>query len=116
MCAQGADPRKNFPVPLSPKSFAGAGSILSVTRIMLGAYGSSTMVSPPPVSSMRCGAEFCARQKVETRANPAKNAKIAEYLFIDYSLEHRNRLKNGCALSVNRLSKGREQEDREQGT
>src|SRR6266567_1863858 len=53
--------------------------------------------------------EFCARQQVETRANPASNAKTAKYLFIDDSIGHRNELENGCPESVNRLSRGWEQ-------
>src|SRR5438105_9718691 len=55
---------------------------------------------------MRCGVESCARQEVETRANPANNAKTAKHLFIDDSIGHRNELENGCPESVNRLTCG----------
>jgi hypothetical protein len=58
---------------------------------------------------MRCVLGLCAREQLEMRANPAKNANIAQYRFIDNSIGDPYELENGCALSVNRLSRSREQ-------
>jgi hypothetical protein len=69
-------------IPYPGAAFAASGCMLNVTRRIFGAYGSSTMVSPPPVSSRRDALGAWARENVPISKKPATKAGITKYLFI----------------------------------
>src|SRR5579864_9026197 len=91
-------------MPYPGAALAGPASLLNVTRMMLGAYGSRTMVSPSLVSSRRWDVGFWALELTAARTNPATRARRVEYLFMHNSIDGENSWKMAAQVSVNRLT------------